>query len=138
MASVTSLGDWVQASMPTCRTGSPLPAAMEYVMPAAIELRTAVSISVLGSPPMLRLATAGLTAFLVTQSMPAAIVASSPEPLHLMTRTATIWTFLSTPKLVPPIVPATCVPCPVPTFVGSGSATGQSSATASLSTKSKP
>src|SRR5205085_2526704 len=45
MASVTSLGDWVQASMPTCRTGSPLPAAIDYVMPAALQVRTAVSIS---------------------------------------------------------------------------------------------
>jgi hypothetical protein len=48
-----------------------VPAAIAYVTPEAIELRTAVSSAVETPPPRLMLATAGLTWFLVTQSTPA-------------------------------------------------------------------
>ena len=73
------------------------------------------------------LATAGGRACAVTQSMPAMIAEYDPLPPQSSTRTATSLTSLATPYVEPPIVPATCVPCPL-----------QSLATASLSTKSQP
>lgn len=73
------------------------------------------------------LATAGLTALAVTQSMPATTPAVVPEPLLFSTRTPTILAFLATPCAVPATVPATCVPWPLP-----------SCDTLSLSTASKP
>ena len=93
-----------------------------------MELVTAVSSAALvPAPPRLMLATAGLTALAVTQSTPAMTWSKVPEPAQLSTRTPTSWTPLATPKELPPTVPATCVPCP-----------WQSSASASLSMKSKP
>ena len=74
-----------------------LPAATAYVTPAAIERLTAASSDVLAAPPRLMLATAGLTAFLVTQSMPAMIAEYEPLPLQSSTRTATSLTSLATP-----------------------------------------
>jgi hypothetical protein len=95
-----------------CRTPSvlPLPAAIAYVIPELIELRTALSIAVLAPPPRLMLATAGLTALAVTQSMPPTTCALVPLPEQLSTRTPTSCTALATPYEVPPTVPATCVP----------------------------
>ena len=73
------------------------------------------------------LATAGLAAWLDTQRTPATTSESVPSPLQSSTRTATRRTFLATPYRAPPIVPATCVPCPL-----------QSAAVASSPTKSQP
>ncbi|GAA3044666.1 hypothetical protein GCM10020229_64800 [Kitasatospora albolonga] len=95
--------------------------------PEAIEAATALSRVVEGLPPRLRLATAGLTAFLVTHSTPETTPAVVPEPLLSSTRTPTTLAALATPYLVPAMVPATWVPWPLPSW-----------ATASLSTKSQP
>ena len=61
------------------------------------------------------LATAGWPAwwFAVTQSMPAITPELVPLPEQSSTRTATSDTCLATPYVVPPTVPATCVPCPL-------------------------
>jgi hypothetical protein len=82
MAAVTRAGEELHA------LALLLPAAMEYVTPAAMELFTALSMDVEALPPRLMLATAGLTWFRVTQSMPAITPDSVPEPLQLSTRTA--------------------------------------------------
>lgn len=66
-------------------------------MPAAIELRTAVSSVLSAPPPRLMLATAGLTAFWVTQSTPETTPAVVPLPEQLSTLTATSRTPLATP-----------------------------------------
>ena len=60
------------------------------------------------------LATAGAPAAwsAVTQSTPAITPLMVPEPLQSRTRTATRSTFLATPYVVPPTIPATCVPWP--------------------------
>ncbi|KOX51979.1 hypothetical protein ADL08_02865 [Streptomyces sp. NRRL F-6492] len=97
------------------------------MMPEAIDLRTASSRTVSTPPPRLMLATAGLTAFCVTQSMPATTWAVVPEPWLLRTRTPTIFAFLATPYEVPATVPATWVPWPWPSWE-----------TLSLSMASKP
>ena len=68
-------------------------------------------------PPRLMFATAGLTWFCVTQSTPAMTPAFEPEPEQLSTRTAWSVTCLATPYVVPPVVPATCVPWPLQSFV---------------------
>ena len=90
-----------------------LPAASAYVMPELIELATALSSVVLAPPPRLMLATAGFTAFEVTQLTPLITPAVVPLPEQLSTLTATRRTPLATPYLVPPTVPATCVPWPL-------------------------
>ena len=74
-----------------------LPAAIAYVTPDAIELATALSSAVLTPPPRLMFATAGRTAFAVTQSMPWTMSAVVPLPAQLSTRTATMLTPLATP-----------------------------------------
>src|SRR5262245_39345086 len=48
----------------------------------------------------------------VTQSIPAITWDVVPEPWQFSTRTATMLTFLATPYVEPPIVPATWVPWP--------------------------
>jgi hypothetical protein len=58
------------------------------------------------------LATAGLIAWLVTQSTPATMPDIEPLPVQPSTFTATSWAALATPYSVPPMVPATWVPCP--------------------------
>ena len=68
--------------------------------------------------PRLMFATAGLIAFCVTQLTPAATCADVPEPPSFSTRTATSFTSLATPNVVPPTVPATCVPWPWPSSAG--------------------
>jgi hypothetical protein len=84
-----------------------------------IELLTAVSSAELAPPPRLMLATAGVPAAWadVTQSTPAITPEFVPEPWQLRTRTACSVTSLATPYVVPPVVPATCVPCPLQSFV---------------------
>ncbi len=54
-------------------------------------------------------ATAGLTAFAVTQSTPAMTCDIGPDPLQPRTRTETMLTLLATPYVAPPRIPATCV-----------------------------
>ena len=56
------------------------------------------------------LATAGRTAFAVTQSTPEMIVELPVTPAQPTTRTACSRTSLATPQVLPPIVPATWVP----------------------------
>ena len=63
------------------------------------------------------LATAGLVWFCLTQSTPAMTPDVEPEPEQLSTRTAWRVTALATPYVVPPVVPATWVPCPWQSFV---------------------
>src|SRR5690349_17651875 len=121
MASASRAGDTVQASVLS------LPAATAYVTPDAIEFLTAVSSVLPAGPPRLMLATAGRTACAVTQFTPAMICEYEPAPVQSSTRTATRLTALATPYVLPPTVPATCVPWPLQSF-----------ATASLSTKSYP
>jgi hypothetical protein len=73
------------------------------------------------------LATAGRTAFWVTQLTPEMTPAVVPPPVQLSTRTPTSFTDFATPYVEPPTVPATCVPWPL-----------QSVALLSLSMKSCP
>ena len=69
----------------------------------------------LAPPPRLMLATAGCPAWWspVTQSIPATTCEVRPLPRQSSTFTATRLTDLATPYLVPPMVPATCVPWPL-------------------------
>jgi hypothetical protein len=126
MAAGTRAGEELHAfcAMPNAL---PLPAAMAYVTPDAMDRDTAASIVLSTPPPRLMFATAGFTAFAVTQSMPATTCAVVPEPEQLSTRTPTICTPLATPYASPPTVPATCVPWPLQSF-----------ASLSLSTASRP
>ena len=67
-----------------------LPAAIAYVTPDAIELRTAVSSAVDTPPPRLMFATPrARCGVAVTQSTPAMTPEFDPEPWQLSTRTAT-------------------------------------------------
>jgi hypothetical protein len=72
------------------------------VIPAATELVTAVSSVLEAPPPRLMLATAGVTWFCVTQSIPATTPDVVPAPVQSRTRTGWIVTFLATPCVVPP------------------------------------
>jgi hypothetical protein len=90
-----------------------LPAARAYETPELIEEATALSSAVLTPPPRLMLATAGFTAFWVTQLTPAMTPALVPLPEQLSTRTPTSLTAFATPYVLPPTVPATCVPWPL-------------------------
>ena len=63
------------------------------------------------------LATAGEPWFWVTQSTPAMTPAFEPEPEQSRTRTAWSVTCFAMPYVVPPTVPATCVPCPLQSLV---------------------
>ena len=68
------------------------------------------------------LATAGFCALAVTQSIPAITPDVLPFPEQSSTRTPYNLTPLATPYVVPPIVPATCVPCPLQSAVPPASA----------------
>jgi hypothetical protein len=48
---------------------------------------------------------------------PAAALSDVDRPIAFDSRTATRLTDLATPHVVPPTVPATCVPCPLQSFV---------------------
>src|SRR4051794_21085045 len=105
-----------------------LPAATTTVTPLAMAAFTAVVMAgTLVVKLRLRLATAGLTACAVTQSIPASTVLASVVPEQPATRTATSWARTSTPTSSAPTSPATRVPWPL-----------QSWAVPSLSTKSYP
>ncbi len=56
--------------------------------------------------------TAGRTACLVTQSIPATTCSVVPSPSSFSTRTETIFAALATPNELLATVPATCVPWP--------------------------
>ena len=90
-----------------------LPAAIAYETPELIELLTALSRAELTPPPRLMFATDAPTWFAVTQSTPAITPEFEPEPWQLSTRTAWSVTCFATPYVVPPVVPATCVPWPL-------------------------
>src|SRR5687767_10230815 len=64
------------------------------------------------APPRDMFATAGFWALLATQSIPAMTPDQEPDPAQSSTRTGTSVTCLATPHVVPPTVPATCVPWP--------------------------
>src|SRR5687768_7232341 len=64
-----------------------LPAAIAYVTPDAIDAVTASSTACEMPPPRLMFATAGCTAFAVTQSTPAMTPANVPDPVQPRTRT---------------------------------------------------
>ena len=74
-----------------------LPAAIAYVTPDPIELRTAVSSADETPPPRLMLATAGPMWCPVTQSTPAITPDVVPDPEQLSTRTAKRRTAFATP-----------------------------------------
>src|SRR2546430_1860842 len=78
-----------------------LPAACEYVTPEVMEFATAASKASLCEAPTLRLATAGLTAFAVTQSTPEMIVETGAVPSQPRTFTATSAAPGATPNPVP-------------------------------------
>ena len=61
-------------------------------------------------------ATAGLTRLLRTQFTPAMTPEFEPEPEQLSTRTGWSVTPFATPYVLPPMVPATCVPWPLQSF----------------------
>src|SRR5207253_9489863 len=100
-------GETLQASV------LPLPAATVKTMPELTAPATASFSAFETPPPRERFATAGLTAFCATQLTPAMTADVEPEPLQSSTRTATSDTPFATPYVEPPIVPATCVPCPL-------------------------
>ncbi len=87
-------------------------------MPAFTALVTAASSVVLALPPRLMLATAGLTALAVTQSMPLITVEVLPEPVQSSTLTpvsATAGAMPTTSAVLSraPMVPDTWVPWPL-------------------------
>ncbi len=77
-----------------------------------MERCTAASRVASAPPPSDMLATAGFTAFAVTQSMPPTTPAVVPEPWQFSTLTATTLAPLARPYCEPAMLPATCVPCP--------------------------
>src|SRR2546428_306739 len=78
-----------------------------------MERRTAASRVESAPPPSDMLATAGLTAFAVTQSMPPTTPAVGPEPRQFSTLTATTLAPFASPYREPAMVAATCVPWPL-------------------------
>jgi len=100
-------------------SSSSLPAATVTLTPSSISPRIAASTLPLAGPLRLRLATAGVPArwSRAAQSMPAMTPEVSPLPPQSSVRTATSATAGATPYAAPPIVPATCVPCPAQSFV---------------------
>ncbi|CAB5239657.1 unannotated protein [freshwater metagenome] len=90
---------------------SPLPAATPKTTPAATAAATALFTDVLLPPPRLMLATIGMVGLLIfcwaTQLIPEMTPAHEPDPAQSSTRTGIRVTFLATPYVVPPIVPAT-------------------------------
>ena len=96
IALATRAGDSPQASC-ALPPWFPLPAAIVYGTPCAIELATATSSAELAPPPRLMFATAGLRALRVTQSTPSMIPEIGPLPLQSNTRTGTRRTRFATP-----------------------------------------
>src|SRR4030095_5319180 len=79
---------------------------MELVIAVSIELDQPGAV-------MLMFATAGLLRWVVSQSTPVITSEICPLPLHGNTRTECRETFFATPKVEPPTIPATWVPCPL-------------------------
>src|SRR5262245_52888133 len=77
-----------------------------------MELRTALSSAVLAPPQTPVFATAGGRALVGTQVVPPPTPAVVPLPWQVRTLPATRGTPLAAPYVVPPMVPATCVPWP--------------------------
>ena len=90
---------------------SVFPAAATYVIPVSIDRRTAASSASDATDVALTVATAGWIAFAVTQSMPASTCDTVPVPAQSSTRIDTSDTAGALPLVVPPIAPATSVPC---------------------------
>ena len=90
------------------------PAATTNTTPSVMPRATAALRAADEDPPRLMLATAGTPVWWspIIQSIPAITPEVDPLPLHDMTRTGTSVTDFATPNVVPPTVPATCVPCP--------------------------
>src|SRR5262249_1940323 len=89
IAAGTRAGEVLQASCGLPKM-SPLPAAIPYVTPEAMEFETALSSVASAPPPRLMFATAGLTACWVTQSTPAVTPPARPLPVpsrHLTAHT---------------------------------------------------
>ena len=86
------------------------PAATATKTPAFARLLTAAFTLVEKPPPSDMFATAGLMWFVRTQSTPAMIPLQVPEPEQFRTRTPRSNAPLATPYVLPPTVPATCVP----------------------------
>src|SRR5690349_17936435 len=78
-----------------------------------MERRTAASRVASAPPPSDMLATAGLTWFAVTQSIPPTTPAVVPEPEQFSTLTATTLAAFARPYSAPAMVPPTCVPWPL-------------------------
>ena len=97
------------------------PAATTTVIPASTIARTPASSAGSIPPPRLRLATAGARPLrsCSTASIPLRISEVVPRPSQRNTLIGTIVTLLATPTLLPPMVPATCVPWPVQSVVPS-------------------
>mmetsp|Transcript_16364 Transcript_16364/g.41159 ORF Transcript_16364/g.41159 Transcript_16364/m.41159 type:complete len:232 (-) Transcript_16364:30-725(-) len=107
-------GAYPQASLPL------LAAATTTGMPALTARSTTVCMNMVVSsrfPPELALMIAGLSPLAITQFTPCANIHHAPDPRpvdSLTSRTLTEWsvTPLATPYRWPPMMAATCVPCP--------------------------
>merc|ERR1740121_1492603 len=106
MASGALPGDLRQASVFS------LPEAVTTTIPASTMLSSALLRAEEKPPPSDMEATAGLIAFLPTQSIELVIPNVVPDPESLRTFTACRVTPLATPNCFPPTVPAQCVPWP--------------------------
>ena len=99
--------------------GRSLPAATTTVIPSRISPITASSSIGEAEPPRLMFTTAGTPWrwSSMTQLMPSMMTQDGAEPLQSRALTGTMSTDFATPHLVPPIVPATCVPCPAQSWI---------------------
>src|ERR671912_1130247 len=96
------------------------------VLPAEVARKTPESIIAVSAAASVSLqpkfhevfATAGRCAFAVTKSTAAIAPDRLPAPAQLSQRTACRRTFLATPYVSDPIVPATCVPWPLQSTFG--------------------
>jgi len=92
------------------------PAATAIVKPCLTAAATAMFKALLFPPPRLMFATHLCTPFFCASArahwIPAMTVVFVPLPSSPRTLTPIRWVFLATPYFVPPIVPATWVPCP--------------------------
>lgn len=99
-----------------------LPAATARKWPAEVMARAALLTAVLVLPPSDMLTTTPLghervRASVTTKFMPLMTPELVPEPEALSTLTPRSVVRLATPYLVPPMVPATCVPWPLPSVL---------------------
>merc|ERR1719296_719658 len=105
MAAAAKAGEKLHASLLL------LPAATTTTTPASVAAPIeAVEEGSAPRPPRLMLRTAGLAPFTVIQSMAAICQERAPEPRSDNVLTACKDAVLATPNVVPPAVPAQCVP----------------------------